>query len=290
MNLNDSVQSLNLFIRDKLRNVHTIKPAVVVRNNGSTVDVSPLTTTRYRDGTQLPFPEIPDVPLMIYSGTKGGARVTVPVVAGDTVMLLCSDRDYGNLLDSTVDTDSVFLSDEIEPLGLYPIMAIPCFFTEPEGEPIDTSNIVIENGSTKITVKPSGDIDMETDANINMKTGGDITADVGGDISASVLGNVSANVSGNVSASVLGNIDVTVAGNTNITSTASVTVSGATITVDSPLTTFTGGILVAGVATVTGALTAATVSSDTISLDDHTHHYTWTSGSGSSDTSAPNTA
>jgi len=121
MNVNTDYQALERFVRDKLRYVHTIKPCVVVRNNGHTVDVKPLTTTRYRDGTQLPFNTFDDVPLMIYSGTKGGARVTVPVVEGDTVVVLCSDREYADLLDSPIDTDSIFPSESVQPFGLYPI-------------------------------------------------------------------------------------------------------------------------------------------------------------------------
>lgn len=255
-------ESLDLFFRDKLRNAHTIKPAVVLKNNGSTVDVRPLTTTRYRDGTQLPFHICYDVPLMIYAGTKGNARITVPVIEGDTVLLLCSDRDVGTLLDSPVDTKSIFPSDEIEPLELYPIMAIPMFFTEPEGKPIDTKNIIIENGSTKITVKPSGDIDIDTPANINVNAGG------------------------NASVSVGGSADISVGGST--------TLSTASLTVDAPTSTFTGNVAIAGnlttagTAAITGALTAATVDGSNVSLENHTHPYTWTDPAGSGNTSPPN--
>jgi len=277
MNTNTFYQSLERFVRDKLRNVHTIKPAVVLKNNGYTVDLKVLTTTRYRDGTQLPMPVFEDVPLMIYSATKGNARVTVPVAAGDTVVVLCSDREYSDLLDSPVTTASVFPSDSIEPLGINPIMAIPCFFTEPEGTPVDTQSIVVENGSTKITVKPSGDIDIDTPANINVNAGGDANVTVGGNMEASV------------------------GGTANIAVTASVTVSGTTVTVDSPLSTFTGNVVIGGTLgaaggaltvdgssmAFTGAMQANTVDSATVSLDNHTHPYTWTDPAGSGNTSPP---
>jgi len=279
MNSVSQYEAMNLFVRDKLRNVHTIKPAVVTKNNGHTVNVRPLTTTRYRDGTHLPFPEIPDVPLMIYSGTKGAARVTVPIVAGDTVMLLCSDRDYGDLLDSEVDVKSFFLSDEIEPLELFPIMAIPSFFTEPEGKPVDTENIVIENDSTKITVKPNGDIDIDTPTNINVTAGGDANLTVGGDASLDVTGGVTATVGQDLSA--------TIAGAVTMASIGAVMLSGPSVTIDSPMTTFTGGITVGGLAVVTGALSAATITSATVSLDTHVHPYSWTDPSGSGSTGTP---
>tara|TARA_Y100000593_G_scaffold94032_1_gene191197 strand:- start:13979 stop:14767 length:789 start_codon:yes stop_codon:yes gene_type:complete len=262
MNTNTFYQSLERFVRDKLRNVHTIKPAVVTKNNGHTVNVKVLSTTRYRDGTQLPLPILEDVPLMIYSGTKGNARVTVPVIEGDTVLLLCSDRDFSDLLDSPVDTDSIFPSDSIEPFGIHPIMAIPMFFTEPEGKPIDTKNIVVENGTTTITVKPSGDIDIDTPANINVNAGG------------------------NASVSVGGSADISVGGST--------TLSTASLTVDALTSTFTGNVAIAGnlttagTAAITGALTAATVDGSNVSLENHTHPYTWTDPAGSGNTSPPN--
>lgn len=290
MNTNTFYQSLEKFVRDKLRNVHTIKPAVVTKNNGHTVNVKVLSTTRYRDGTQLPLPILEDVPLMIYSGTKGNARVTVPVIEGDTVLLLCSDRDFSDLLDSTVDVDSIFPSESVEPFGIHPIMAIPMFFTEPEGKPIDTKNIIVENGTTTITVKPSGDIDIYTPANINVQADGDANVNVLGDATTNVLGNMTttvglnmtANVTGNMTSNVGANMSAIVGGtlNTAVTGSASVTAEGVTVT--SPLTTFNGNVA------ITGTLTALTIDSSTTSLDDHTHDYTWTDPAGSGTTQPPN--
>lgn len=194
MDSNTFTESLNKFLRDKLRNVHTIKPAVVTKVTGNRVSVKPLTTTKYHDGTHLPLPVLDDVPLMIYSGQKGKARVTVPVGVGDLVMVLCSDRDTGDLLNSTVKSQKYFLSDEITPLELYPILAIPCFFTIPTEKELSGTDIVVENGTTKITVKPDGNIEMEAEGDVTVNAGGNVDVNSEGDTNIVSEGTV--NVSG----------------------------------------------------------------------------------------------
>jgi len=182
---NTFVESLNKFMRDKLRNVHTVKPCVVTKVTGNRVSVKPLTATKYHDGSQFDLPILDDVPLMIYSANMGGARITVPIVKGDTVIVLCSDRDTGDMMNTKITSAQAFPADEITPLELYPIMAIPCFYTIPSEKPISTTDIVIENGSTKVTIKPSGDIDLDTTANVNVDAGGDVDINAGGSVNVS---------------------------------------------------------------------------------------------------------
>lgn len=207
MDSNSQVEALNKFLRDKLRNVHTIKPAIVTKVVGNRVSVKPLTTTKYHDGSHLPFDVLDDVPLMIYSGQRGKARVTVPVGAGDLVMVLCSDRNTGDLLNSTVTKPTHYLSDEITPLELYPILAIPCFFTIPTEEAISSTDIVIENGSTKITVSPDGNVEIDTDADIVANAGGDVNINSGGD--TNIISGGSVNVSAAETMTVLAPTSIT---------------------------------------------------------------------------------
>ena len=74
---------LNSFIRNYLRGVHTIKPAKVTGVTGNRVKAQILTTTKYVSGKVEVFPDVVDVPLMIYSGTNGTFRITTPVAKGD---------------------------------------------------------------------------------------------------------------------------------------------------------------------------------------------------------------
>lgn len=183
-------ETLHRNFRALLRECSFIKPAVVEKVYDFTVDVRPLTTTKFSDGVQLKSEVCYDVPMFIYSTNKGKARVTVPVKKGDTVLLLFSDRDFGTLLDNSVDVDSVFPGQSIDPCSGHPIMAFPCFYTNPEGSPIDKDNIVVENGSTKITIKEDGDIDLETTKDVNVSAGGNVRAVAGGNAEVVAPGQV----------------------------------------------------------------------------------------------------
>lgn len=157
---------MDLFFRDKLREVHTVKPAVIVAVNGNMVDVQPLTKQKYFNGEQLGCPVMYDVPLMVYSATRGDARVTVPVSVGDNVIVFFSDRDYGELLQT--EAQQPVNSEGITPLSLYPIFAIPSFFTFSNQRDFDPENVVIENKTSKISIAPDGNIDITTGTNVNV--------------------------------------------------------------------------------------------------------------------------
>lgn len=190
---------LDLFFRDKLREVHTCKPAVIVAINGNMADVQPLTRQKYFDGEQLGYPVIYDVPLMIYSAARGDARVTVPLAVGDNVIVFFSDRDFGELLET--EASQPINSESITPLSLYPIFAIPSFFTFTNQRDFDSENIVIENKSSKISIAPDGNIEMTTQADVNVTcANANVTAETA-----------------NVTA------EVNITGNTNITGTLDVT-------------------------------------------------------------------
>lgn len=145
-------------------NVTKIRPGIVtsVNYSANTVDVQPLIKTRLTTGQQS-FSQSYDVPLMVYSAKSGNTRITIPIKAGDKVIVLYSDRDYGCLMktNGSSASDAGFM----KPHGEYAIMAIPCFYTA-DAKPIDTSKIVIENGSTYITVDENGKIEAKTTSEV----------------------------------------------------------------------------------------------------------------------------
>lgn len=161
-------RSVNVAILEALRDVHTIKPGVVTKVSGGRVNVKPVTQTAWKDGTRIGVPELLDVPLFIYSANLGKASVTVPVKVGDPVLVLMSDRDYGDMMDQKI-RRTEYVTEDITPLGLNPIAAIPSFYTNPQDVPIDTDNIVISNEGSTITVSPAGDISIHTEGNYKVE-------------------------------------------------------------------------------------------------------------------------
>jgi hypothetical protein len=153
MNTGDFKASMDRYILDKLKMLNTIKPAVVTAIAGASVQVKPLTTTKYRDGTHLACPELFDVPLLQLS-TKS-ARIELPVEVGDIVIVLFSDRDIVDLLDRDIRGPDIVFAENSQPLGMYPLVAIPIFLTGASSRPV-ARNLQITCQGTTITVSDSG--------------------------------------------------------------------------------------------------------------------------------------
>lgn len=266
---------LKEFLNDQMRNIHTIKPSVVTNVNYSnnTVDVQPLTKTRYEDEVQIVLPVVQDVPLLVLSANTGGARITFPVKVGDTVVVLFSDRDIGDLLSTPgkVPRDS----DSLETHPLEGIMALPCFFTAPTSKTIDSENIIIENGSSYIELEPSGDINIDGPTNINIAAGSDVNIDANGNTnittgSDTIIDCTNAEV--NASASVDINSPATNIVSPAIGMTGIVDVTGPVIA--------SGGISTGGVPPVAGYIAGTYITAGTLDLGTHRHVETGTGYTG----------
>ena len=82
------------WIESYMQDVYTCMPAIVlnVKDMGEMrVDVQPVINHLFKDGTLLEYPPIGNVPL-IFPSTRNSA-ITMPVVQGDTVMLMFSQKD-----------------------------------------------------------------------------------------------------------------------------------------------------------------------------------------------------
>ena len=221
MNVDNFPELLSKFTRNYLRQVHTIKPAIVTKVNHSknTLDAKILTNTKYGSGVNMPQPDVRNVPFFILSASKGNAKITMPLTPGDNVLILFSDRDYGNLLKTGGSTPVD--SKDLKTHEYDPILALPCFYTTPNATEVDSSNIVISNGASSITIAPDGNIDVLTTADTTI-TATNLTVNASGAVNITAP---TTTINGNlvVTGTVVGSSSVTAP---SIVGTTSVTFGG----------------------------------------------------------------
>ncbi len=149
-------------IQNELVGMNTAMPGQVVNVYASkcAVDVQPCLQRQYSDGTITPLPIIPYVPL-VFPRTSN-AWLTFPVAVGDYVMLVFSQRSLeqwlnkGGVVDPQ-DPRKFAISDAVAIPGVYPFSRPPT---------VDSANVILQNGTTKITLTPAGKFRFEN-------TGGD---------------------------------------------------------------------------------------------------------------------
>lgn len=154
MNPDRFTTSLGNLIQNSLADVHTTLPAKITSVDYGTgrASVLPLVKTQIGINKTLPYPELSSVPLVVMSGGKG--RITFPVKAGDTVLVLFSERDPTNVLAGT-GTEAVN-PVQSNYLGLFPIGIIPCISVAGNAKSISNEDVLLENDKAKMTLKPDG--------------------------------------------------------------------------------------------------------------------------------------
>ena len=175
----DSLNIVSAFrglILDHLLEVHTTLPAMVnsVDYGAKTATITALVKNTRTSTDEEDYPQFEDVPLLVLGG--GNARITFPVTAGDVGLIVFSERDPSNALQS--DGTSSSSASLIMPCGLYPILFIPKLSLGDDSSPtIDQNNIVIENNqSSSISLSPNGEIIASS------SLGGKITVNAGVEI------------------------------------------------------------------------------------------------------------
>lgn len=168
MNVNLLPEILEKFLRNALKQVHTIKPAKVVSidHSGNRLKAKILTDTYYPNDTNIPQPDVFDVPFFVLSANRGDAKITMPIAVDDLVLILFSDRDYETYLDT--DGQSLVKCKNIKTHDYNPILALPSFYTPASATEVSSSDIAIENGSTTIKISPDGDININTSTAVNV--------------------------------------------------------------------------------------------------------------------------
>ena len=119
----------------------------------------------YQNETSLDYPVLSGVPVIF--PRCGGASITMPIVRGDTCLVMFLDRDSTSWLLGGKNTKpksmrSHHLSDAVAIMGLSP-------FTSKSPAKNNTDMLISFDGSF-ITLKPKGTIDIHTAKEINIKT------------------------------------------------------------------------------------------------------------------------
>jgi len=155
------VTSLRNLIGDQLSEIHTSVPARVtgVDYDTKTVTLESIVKNTRGVDDEIPYPTFYDVPISMMGGGTG--RITFPIKSGDLGVLMFSERDPSNALQT--DGTSSSSATLIQPCGLYPIAFIPKIaMGDDSTESIDSSNIVISNNkSTYVTLSPDGTINLK---------------------------------------------------------------------------------------------------------------------------------
>lgn len=149
----------------KLLDLHTCMPAKVVKVDVTKAqcDVQPLFKRKYGDGEIVKLPVITNVPISFYRAGK--CFISLPVHVGDLVELRFAERSLDVWLSKggeiePIDYRKFDLSDAVAYPGLYP-------FTDP---PVGATanDLIIKNDTTVITVKPSGEVEVQASSAIKL--------------------------------------------------------------------------------------------------------------------------
>lgn len=112
------------WIRTGTDQIHTALPARVVRYDAeqNKAQVQPVGYYKTKDGRNITFPIIHDVPVVFPMGVGGTAGMTFPVVGGDGCLVVFSESQMDDFLNEGYDSDDLRMHDMRDAIcipGLY---------------------------------------------------------------------------------------------------------------------------------------------------------------------------
>lgn len=126
----DDLQDVQNVITDRLRQMNIALPGEVQKYDAALrkADVLPTIKETFADGTELTLPVITSVPVIMPA--TSGTRITLPIAAGDTVLLIFSQRSLDLWLSQggqtrAGDTRMHAMSDAMAIPGLFPFNGVP---------------------------------------------------------------------------------------------------------------------------------------------------------------------
>lgn len=133
--------------------IHTCLPGKIIAWDGERATVQPALPKKLANGTSLNAPSIVSVPVCFPVGDNGHALISVPLKAGDAVMLNFSERSLENWLSGS-DT----APDDPRRYDLSDCFATPA--VRPMVGKADTDNLSLMYNGGSIKIAPSGAITL----------------------------------------------------------------------------------------------------------------------------------
>lgn len=154
------VTSMRGLVLEQLAEVHTALPVRVtgVDYGSKSVTLESIVKNTRSTDDEIDYPTFHDVPFMVNGGGTG--RISFPIKSGDIGVVIFSERDPSNALQTAGDSAST--STLIQPCGLYPICFIPKVATATDSsETVDSEKVVISNNKqTYGSFDPSGTVSI----------------------------------------------------------------------------------------------------------------------------------
>lgn len=186
---NDFSATLEQAIEAALSDVNTTAPGTIVSYDAgrNRAVVRPSLPKRLADGTELPAPDVHEVPVQ-WMTAAGGVRFTFPVRAGDPVTLHFAQRS----LDGWLNGDAAAPEDprRFDLTDAFAVPGAPAALSD-----VDPDNIVLSMDGSTVTIEPGGTVRIKTTKVLieaenaeltgSWKVGGDVVVD--GDVRAGTV-------------------------------------------------------------------------------------------------------
>lgn len=164
------MKSLSDLLRRTTRNaaaeLHVALPARVLAYDFTRqmASVQPTLRRRYSDGREDDMPILSNVPVMF--PRSGGASITMPVRANDTVLVVFSERS----LDEWLARGGVVTPDDRRLHALVDAVVIPGLIPFVTGTLAENNDdVLLTYDGSKVRLKPGGNVEVEASAKITLK-------------------------------------------------------------------------------------------------------------------------
>ncbi len=154
----DTLEGLEHLILQKIGNVHTCMPGTVLSFDAGSCRASVKPTLKFytADDRVLDYPVISGVP--VFMPHAGSAQITYPVKAGDSCLIVFSERSIDEWLgegnEDNHDPRQFDMTDGFCFVGMMPTQSI------------SADNVEVINGGTSISLTPGGTINIVGNINV----------------------------------------------------------------------------------------------------------------------------